>query len=197
MVALQYLIITIGCLFACGLNTNGKSLKITENNLADCQGLVRLISPDGVTQEFRESKKQIKSKATKAVLEGCGCFRLFERKHQRGRSFYVNKIGEQEVPLARVRSLARVNCSNEGFPSGSFVRIDFDHKMKKDPRTRSHRSVSAMFRHKENLTLKDDGHKALRERLAQLQATIRTHKQRLNVLRNVRNLYSGHKYKGK
>ena len=92
-----------------------------------------------------------------------------------------------------MRSLVRVNCSTEGFPSGSFVRIDFDHKRGKSRRNRSHRSLSAMLRNQENLTVKDDGIKALEDKLAQLKASIRKDKLWFNVLGKHVRLYRGRK----
>ena len=140
MVALHHLItfLVLGCFYAYGSCSfvDGKSLDGPPGEFGECKGLVRLISPQGMIQEYSEDKKQIKFKAAQAVLVGCGCFRLFEKKHMLGRSFYVNKFGEHSVPLHRVRSLARVDCSDVDessgdFTSGSFVRMDLEQKRKK------------------------------------------------------------------
>ena len=140
MVAINHLIITIvlGSFFTFGSCSfaDGKSLEGPEGEFGECKGLVRLISPQGMIQEYSEDKKQIKFKAAEAVLVGCGCFRLFEKKNMRGRSFYVNKFSEHSVPLHRVRSLTKVDCSDEqeasrDFASGSFVRMDLEQTRKK------------------------------------------------------------------
>ena len=56
-------------------------------------------------------------KVDKAVLVGCGdCFRLFEKKNGRGRSYFVNRSGEHTIPHRKVRSIHKVPCSNMAMP---------------------------------------------------------------------------------
>ena len=116
-----------------GNNVAGKSLEGVESEFGECRGLVRLVSPCGLPLEYKETKAHINFKAATAVLEGCGCFRLFERKNSKGRSLFINMIGEHSVPLKRVRSIAKVSCPQEsdktdGLLEGSVIIMDLDYK---------------------------------------------------------------------
>ena len=90
-------------------------LEGSENRLGECEGLLWLLSSCGLSMEYRERPEHLnfKVKAAKTVLEGCYFFRLFERKNNRGRSFSVYEIGEHRVHLKRVRSLAKIYCTQE------------------------------------------------------------------------------------
>ena len=60
----------------------------------------------------------------KAVLEGCGdCFRLFEKKNGRGRSYFVNRRGDHTITLGKVRSIRKVACSNMAMPMWAVIII--------------------------------------------------------------------------
>ena len=106
MVAVQILICSLLVIF-----THGQSIEGEENGSEKCNGLIILISSAGDVEEFKEDHKNINFKASKAVLKGCECYRLYERKKNRGRSYYVNKIGKHSIPLRKVGSLAKVSCS--------------------------------------------------------------------------------------
>ena len=75
-----------------------------------CKGVVKLISPCGLSIEYYKTERHINFNVLNATLEGCSCFRLFERKHFHGKSFLVGKPGMQKIPLKRVRSLKIANC---------------------------------------------------------------------------------------
>ena len=57
------------------------------------------------------------------VLEGCGCYRLHEKTKRRGKSYYVNKIGEHSIPLRKIGSLVKIPCSREAMPVWSVALI--------------------------------------------------------------------------
>ena len=84
----------------------------------ECDGSISLhhgdeksIFSDGV--EVLEESLTVR----KAVLEGCGgCFRLFQKKNGRGRSYFVNRMGEHTISLGKVRSIHKVACSNMAMP---------------------------------------------------------------------------------
>ena len=122
----------------CYILVHGKTIEGADNKLGQCKGLIRLISPCGLSLEYRKDRAHINFKAAKAVLEGCGCYRLHERKNYRGKTYHVNTIGEHKVPLKRVRSIAKVPCSSESMvskdmlPHGSYVSVVFKRKNKKN-----------------------------------------------------------------
>ena len=90
---------------------------------AECKGLVSLISSCGFVQEFKDTEGHLNFNAAKVVLEGCGCFRLFERRGHRGKSYLVNQNGKQNVPLRRVRSMAKIKCpgKKKNFAKKTFI----------------------------------------------------------------------------
>eukprot|EP00092_Neocalanus_flemingeri_P031759 GFUD01034499.1.p1 GENE.GFUD01034499.1~~GFUD01034499.1.p1 ORF type:complete len:167 (+),score=26.65 GFUD01034499.1:140-640(+) len=101
----------------------GQAIVGQENGKGDCKGLLKLISTAGDVEEYTEDQRDLNVKPAKAILEGCACYRLFERKNKRGRSYYVNKIGEHSIPLKKVGSLAIVPCSREAMPMWSVALI--------------------------------------------------------------------------
>eukprot|EP00092_Neocalanus_flemingeri_P054919 GFUD01064763.1.p1 GENE.GFUD01064763.1~~GFUD01064763.1.p1 ORF type:complete len:109 (+),score=29.38 GFUD01064763.1:109-435(+) len=107
MVVLQILIWTLLVISA-----HGESIKGEENDSGEeCKGMIKLISSAGHVKEYKEDQEHMHVKASKVVLKGCECYRLYERKENRGRSYFVNKIGEHNIPLKKVGSLAKVPCS--------------------------------------------------------------------------------------
>ena len=84
----------------------------------ECKVVLKLRSATGHVQEFSEDNKDINIKAKVAVLEGCGCFRLYQGKtiKKGGRSFYINRNGEHRITLRKVGSLKRVACSRLAKP---------------------------------------------------------------------------------
>ena len=75
-----------------------------------CDGQVELIALSKESITYTDNSTSINYKPTKAILSGCKCFRLFEKINGRGRSFFLNKIGETYVPLKKVKSLYNVPC---------------------------------------------------------------------------------------
>ena len=82
----------------------------------ECKGVLKLRSAPGHVQEYREDTKDINIKAKIAVLEGCGCFRLYQGTKNNGRSFYVNKNGEHRIHLRKIGSLKKVACPRLAMP---------------------------------------------------------------------------------
>ena len=93
------------------LMVEGKTLEGQGRDLAECEGSLSLVSPCGVTLKYQENTPHIRFNAAKAVLEGCGCYRLYERKNYRGKSFAVTERGSHVVTLRKVRSISKVSCS--------------------------------------------------------------------------------------
>jgi hypothetical protein len=132
MLLFQNLVWTILFIPIFGSFVNGKGKS------GECKGLVRLISSCGFVQEFKDTEKHLNFNANKLVLEGCGCFRLFERRGHRGKSYLVNQNGKQKVPLRRVRSMAKIKCpgkkkrfENKTLERGSPILVRVDYKRTK------------------------------------------------------------------
>ena len=51
-----------------------------------------------------------------AVLQGCGCYRLFNRKNFRGRSYLADKEGLHTVDFNRIKSVQKVTCDSQFDP---------------------------------------------------------------------------------
>ena len=69
-----------------------------------------------ITEEVRELEESMK--VDRAVMVGCGgCYRLYEKKNGRGKSYFVNKNGEHSsLTIRKVRSVLRVSCGNMAMP---------------------------------------------------------------------------------
>ena len=78
--------------------------------LSQCEGQIKLFTDSGEVRVFREAERKTNLAVNTAVLEGCGCFRLFEKKNFRGRSYQVKNMGEHKIGLRRVRSLFKTTC---------------------------------------------------------------------------------------
>ena len=91
----------------------------------ECAGSITLHHGDQevkITEGVEELEKSLV--VEKAVLVGCGdCFRLFEKKNGRGRSYFVNRSGEHTVPLRKVRSVRKIPCSNQAMPMWAVIII--------------------------------------------------------------------------
>ena len=78
--------------------------------LEQCDGHVDLIDQSKLSIRYTNNSTSMNFKPTKAILNGCRCFKLFEKQNGRGRGFLLNKIGATFVPLKRVKSLYKVSC---------------------------------------------------------------------------------------
>ena len=91
---------------------HGKSI-VGPRNEDECRGLIRLRSSCGFVQEYSGDQRHLNFNAAKAFLEGCGCYRLYERRRHRGKSYTVDKIGDHTIRLRRVRSLEKIKCPGD------------------------------------------------------------------------------------
>eukprot|EP00090_Calanus_glacialis_P018359 TRINITY_DN28483_c0_g1_i1.p1 TRINITY_DN28483_c0_g1~~TRINITY_DN28483_c0_g1_i1.p1 ORF type:complete len:152 (-),score=54.11 TRINITY_DN28483_c0_g1_i1:65-520(-) len=84
----------------------------------ECAGSITLHQGEQAVR-FTEGVEEMEESmmVDRAVMVGCGdCFRLFEKKNGRGRSYFVNRSGEHTIPLRKVRSIHKVPCSNMAMP---------------------------------------------------------------------------------
>ena len=84
----------------------------------ECAGSITLHQGEQAVR-FTEGVEEMEESmmVDRAVMVGCGdCFRLFDKKNGRGKSYFVNRSGEHNIPLRKVRSLHKVACSNMAMP---------------------------------------------------------------------------------
>merc|ERR1711936_1514504 len=87
----------------------GYFIDAEDTDKGECKGSLTLLNSAGDIIEIKEDTAI--TKVEKATVEGCGCYRLYERKNKRGRSYYINKNGEHILPLRTVGSIALAPCS--------------------------------------------------------------------------------------
>ena len=107
MLSLYFIIFAPVCLMV-----EGKSLEGRGRN-SECEGSLRLVSPCGLAHKYKGNTPHIGFNAAMAVLKGCGCYRLHERRNYRGKSFTVTKHGRHVVTLKKVRSISKITCSSD------------------------------------------------------------------------------------
>ena len=116
----------------------------------ECKGLIRLRSSCGFVQEYREDQRHLNFNAAKAFLEGCGCYRLYERRRHQGKSYTVDKIGEHTILLRRVRSLEKIKCPGEAILPNVVVH---EHR-RKNRRKKKNNKKKHLRKHKRKLARK-------------------------------------------
>ena len=95
---------------------HGNVFDVKENE-GECKGSVTLY--EGSTETVVTKDENVKVSVDKIKLEGCGCFRLHDKKNGRGRSFFLGRQGEytgEEMGLRKVRSVRRVECESLAMP---------------------------------------------------------------------------------
>ena len=103
-------VLKLSILLVCAVCVPGRFISGGPLHYNKCVGSISLVTVHGDVYKFNESQEKVNIKATKAVLEGCGCYRLFERRKYKGRSYQVTRGGEQDIYIKKVRSVARTRC---------------------------------------------------------------------------------------
>ena len=75
-----------------------------------CRGSIKLLTQAGQVAVVREVERSVKIVVTRAVVEGCGCYQLFERRNYRGRTYHARRTGEHQVGLRKVKSVRKIPC---------------------------------------------------------------------------------------
>merc|ERR1711892_407788 len=94
----------------------GNVFDVKENE-GECKGSVTLY--EGSTETVVTEDENVKVSVDKIKREGCGCFRLHDKKNGRGRSFFLGRQGEytgEDMGLRKVRSVRRVECESLAMP---------------------------------------------------------------------------------
>ena len=92
-------------------STPGQLIFGQERRTGFCSGSIKMVSPSREVAVFRDVEGNINMKASIVSVEGCGCYRLFEKKNYRGRSYHADRMGEHRIHLRKVKSLLKVPCS--------------------------------------------------------------------------------------
>ena len=50
----------------------------------------------------------------RVVMEGCGCYMLYQGARRMGRVYYITRSGEHLLPFSRIGSIYRENCGQSG-----------------------------------------------------------------------------------
>ena len=67
----------------------GQAIAGRGNTVAACQGALKLVTAAGEEVEVSDDMVDMDMKVVKAVTEGCGCYRFYEKPNNRGRSFFL------------------------------------------------------------------------------------------------------------
>ena len=89
----------------------------------NCDGVLTLTTVGGEVVEVREMLEELDMEEVTAVVEGCGCYKLYEEQYQGGKSFVVDRMGSYSIPLAHVGSVALVSCSREAMAPWSLALV--------------------------------------------------------------------------
>ena len=81
---------------------------------ADCRGTLTFRNGSGLTN-VNESQLNIKIMSTTVLLNGCGCFRLFEKRNGKGKSQLIKRHGWQRIVIKTIQSITKIKCDNIDF----------------------------------------------------------------------------------
>ena len=113
MSRMSYLSIIIPIVFITSTATSGQVISGVNRRTNHCNGSsIKLYSASVLVAVFREVQRNINIKVSSALVEGCGCFRLNEKKNHRGRSYLANRLGKHKINLRGVKSVLKIPCSN-------------------------------------------------------------------------------------
>ena len=101
----------------------GEAIADTDNVEDDCEGSLKLITAGGDEVEVTEDMEEMDIEVVKAVTEGCGCYRLWEKSNKRGKSFHLNSIGTHSFPIRKVGSLSYTACGRGAMAGWSICLI--------------------------------------------------------------------------
>ena len=78
-----------------------------------CIGSITIYDDENSSYNFPSSVDSLRKglKVGMVKLEGCGCYRLYEKTYRRGKSHFVTRRGRQKIGLKVVKSVFNENCS--------------------------------------------------------------------------------------
>ena len=56
-----------------------------------------------------ESQLNIEIISSRVILNGCGCFRLFEKRNGKGKSQLIKRHGWQKIVIKAIKSITKIN----------------------------------------------------------------------------------------
>ena len=75
-----------------------------------CRGRLLLYSSSSQVMAVNKIEPSVGVRANRAVVEGCGCYRIFKRRNFKGRSSMVEVGRINQSSPARIKSVLRVPC---------------------------------------------------------------------------------------
>ena len=81
---------------------------------ADCRGTLTFRNGSGLIN-VNESQLNIEIISRRVILNGCGCFRLFEKRNWKGKSQLIKSHGWQRIVIKTVKSITKIKCYNIDF----------------------------------------------------------------------------------
>ena len=57
-----------------------------------------------------ESQLNIEIISSRVILNGCGCFRLFEKRNGKGKSQLIKRHGWQTIVIKTIKSITKIIC---------------------------------------------------------------------------------------
>ena len=85
-----------------------------EELTSQCSGTLR-VHEGTEDHKFNTSAESLGAgiKTKRVVMEGCGCYILYQGPRRTGRAYFVNKRGQHEIKLGRIRSVYKQECRQE------------------------------------------------------------------------------------
>ena len=95
-----------------------------ETKEGECKGSVTLY--EGSEETVVTKDENMRLTVDKMKVEGCGCWRLYNKKGGRGRSYFLTRRGEQmgeDIGWRKVRSVRKVECDSTAMPMWGVIVI--------------------------------------------------------------------------
>ena len=105
------------------ISVAGQAIAGRGNAVATCQGSLMLVTAAGEEVEVSDDMEDMDMQVVKAVTEGCGCYRFYEKPNKRGKSFFLETIGSHTIPLRKVSSLSYELCGRGAMAAWSICLI--------------------------------------------------------------------------
>jgi len=94
----------------------------------DCTGGVLKVEDSSKSHEFTKTVPKISEQKIlnlnvhqtrgifwrRVMMEGCGCFLIYEGPHRQGKAYYVTRTGEHNLPFKQIGSVFKEDCSKIG-----------------------------------------------------------------------------------
>jgi hypothetical protein len=80
-----------------------------QRSRSDCRGTLTFRNGSGLIN-VNESQLNIEIISRRVILNGCGCFRLFEKRNGKGKSQLIKRHGWQKIVIKTIKSITKIKC---------------------------------------------------------------------------------------